>query len=428
MLHSLDLDLRDSQEFGALEADQLAAASLIDDEIVRYGMEWRTDGKAAILKFAPEVEQRFEDETHAARCRELRMTMTFGFGFFLMTGFTDPLFVPDLGAIPYAIKALALPPIVIPVLFGSKLSPWLREAVATLAAIMAIVTTATVGAMSSSPLAPFSIMTATLALIYANSTFPLRFKFAVVCSIVCCGIASLEICLHDGIGFALACMLVFQTVVGGSFSLITSYRIEKSNRLSYLLSSREGLRLQMLAADREILTSLSNTDALTGLVNRRHFDRESAAALSDEANAGKEIGLLFIDVDHFKRYNDHYGHHAGDGCLREVAEAITQALRGTDTIAARYGGEEFAVLLLDVTREQTQSIADRVCRSVSARSLQHLNRKDSVEHVTISVGVACGVVGHCLSVEKLIEGADAALYAAKRAGRNRVQFNLAEAA
>jgi diguanylate cyclase (GGDEF)-like protein len=65
---------------------------------------------------------------------------------------------------------------------------------------------------------------------------------------------------------------------------------------------------------------------------------------------------------------------------------------------------------------------------VSARSLQHLNRKDSVEHVTISVGVACGVVGHCLSVEKLIESADAALYAAKRAGRNRVQFDLAEAA
>ena len=184
----------------------------------------------------------------------------------------------------------------------------------------------------------------------------------------------------------------------------------------------------MLAADREMLTALSNTDALTGLVNRRHFDRESVAALSNPANAGKDVALLFMDVDHFKSYNDHYGHHAGDGCLRTVASAISEGLRGTDTMAARYGGEEFAILLLDVTHAQAQLIADRVCRSVSARSLQHLNRKDSFELVTISVGVACGVVGGCLTVDNLIESADSALYAAKRAGRNRVQFNLAEAA
>jgi diguanylate cyclase (GGDEF)-like protein len=216
--------------------------------------------------------------------------------------------------------------------------------------------------------------------------------------------------------------------VGGSFSLITSYRIERSTRLNYLLSSREGLRLQILAADREMLAALSDTDALTGLVNRRHFDRESLAVLSDTANAGKDVALLFIDVDHFKRYNDHYGHPAGDGCLRAVASAISDSLRGTDTMAARYGGEEFAVLLMDVTQAQAEMIAERVCKSVSAQSLQHLNRNDTFKIVTISIGVACGVIGGGLTVDKLIGSADSALYAAKRGGRNRTQFNLAEAA
>jgi diguanylate cyclase (GGDEF)-like protein len=429
MLHSQDLKLSDSHELAsAAEGGQLSTALLIDDEIVRYGMEWRRDGRAAILKFAPEIEQRFEADTRVERSRELRLTIIFGLGFYLLTGVTDFFLIPDVGASAQAIKGLIAVLLLVPALFASRLPPQIREIVTTIVAIVAITTLATIADSSSAPLAPFSFVTSSLALVYANSTFPLRFKYAVVCSAACCGIMSLELYLNSEISTVLSCMLAFQAFVGGTFSLITSYRIERSTRLSYLLSSREGLRLQMLAADRERLTALSNTDALTGLVNRRHFDRESAAALSSSANAGKDVALLFIDVDHFKRYNDHYGHHAGDGCLRAVASAISEALRGTDTVAARYGGEEFAILLLDVTQAQAQLIADRVCSSVAARSLQHLNRKDSLNLVTISVGVACANVGDGIALDGLIESADIALYAAKRGGRNRVQFNLAQVA
>jgi diguanylate cyclase (GGDEF)-like protein len=429
MLHSQDLKLSDNHELAsAAEGGQLSAALLIDDEIVRYGMEWRADGQAAILKFAPEIEHRFEADTRVVRTRELQLTMSFGLGFYLLTSVTDFIFVPDLVVAAHVAKAFNLPLLLIPILFGSKLSVRAREMVVVLVAITAITSLATIAAMSSAPLAPFAFMTATLALIYANTTFPLPFKYAVVCSAACCGTMAVEIYFHRGIDTALSQMLLFQTMVGSSFSLITSYRIERSTRLNYLLSSREGLRLRMLAAERERLTALSNTDALTGLVNRRHFDRESAAALSSSTNAGKDVALLFIDVDHFKRYNDHYGHHAGDGCLRAVASAISEALRGTDTMAARYGGEEFAILLLDVTQAESQLIADRVCRSVSARRLQHLNRKDSLNLVTISVGVACGSIDDGITLDGLIESADIALYAAKRGGRNRVQFNAARAA
>jgi diguanylate cyclase (GGDEF)-like protein len=429
MSHSHNFESSDGHELSSTGDDaHLSAALLVDSEIVRYGTQWRKNRRAAILKFAPEIERRFEADTQVTRSRELRLTFIFGIGFYLATSVTDFIIVPDIGMTGTFIRALNVPLLLVPVLFGSKLSVRFLEMIVGFVAIVAIAALATIAAISSAPLAPFAFMTATLALIYANSTFPLRFKYAVACSAACCGTIALEACLHPGIDAALSYLLTFQTVVGGSFSLITSYRIERSTRLNYLLSSREGLRLQILAADREMLTALSNTDALTGLVNRRHFDRESLAVLSDSANAGKDVALLFIDVDHFKRYNDHYGHPAGDGCLRAVALAISDSLRGTDTMAARYGGEEFAVLLLDVTQAQAQMIAERVCKSVSAQSLQHLNRNDTFKIVTISIGVACGVIGGCLTVDKLIGSADSALYAAKRGGRNRALFNLAEAA
>src|SRR4051795_12038789 len=97
MLHSYDLEFSDSDELGTtVEGGRSSTALLIDDEIVRYGMEWRTDGQAAILKFAPEIEQRFEADTRVARSRELRLTMFFGAAFYLLTSITDFIFVPDL--------------------------------------------------------------------------------------------------------------------------------------------------------------------------------------------------------------------------------------------------------------------------------------------------------------------------------------------
>src|SRR3954471_9830007 len=97
MLHSYDLEFSESDELGpAVEGGRSSTALLIDDEIVRYGMEWRTDGQAAILKFAPEIEQRFEADTRGARIRELQLTISFGLGFYLLTSVTHFIFVPDL--------------------------------------------------------------------------------------------------------------------------------------------------------------------------------------------------------------------------------------------------------------------------------------------------------------------------------------------
>jgi diguanylate cyclase (GGDEF)-like protein len=410
------------------EGSQLSAALLIENEIARYAASWHADKRTAFLRFSNEIEERFEAETCFERIREIQISMICSVGFYLVTFFADLVFVPDLGFTGLFIRLFGIPIILLPVIFGSKLTGIKREALATFSGVIAVLSLAALPVMSFSPLSPFAFGTAMLGLIYGNIAVPYRFRSACVYSAVCCAVMIGEIFTHPGVRLELSWMLAVQIGISASFSLITSYRIERSARFNYLLSTRENLRLQMLAADREMLTALSNTDALTGLVNRRHFDRESAGMFSDPLNAGREVALLFIDVDHFKRYNDHYGHPAGDRCLRAVATTVAKSLRDTASIAARYGGEEFAILLPGVNQTQAEQIAERVCRDVFAKALPHDNRNDGMKFVTISVGVACGTVGDRLTIESLIENADGALYEAKRGGRNRVRFSLSEAA
>ena len=410
------------------ERDHVSAALLIENEIQRYAADWRSSSRSVMLKFCSEVERRFEIDTRGWRARELQLTMALGVGFFFTTTITDSVFIPDLGLIGLLVRALAVPMVLISILSMPRLPDHLREGCATGTGMVVITVMTTLPAVSSAPLAPFAFATAMLGLIYGNTTLPLRFKGACLTSMICGAIMTLEIFAHPGISLELQWVLTFQVVMGCTFSLITSYRVERSTRFNYLLSSREALRLQILSADREKLTTLSNTDALTGLVNRRHFDRESKAIFSSPSNAGKDVALLFIDVDHFKRYNDHYGHPAGDGCLRAVASAISGGLRGASNLTARYGGEEFAILLINENQAQAEMIAQRVCKAVSEKALPHLNRKDGVKLVTISVGVSCGIISDRLTIEDLIESADSALYAAKRRGRNRVEFFFFEAA
>jgi diguanylate cyclase (GGDEF)-like protein len=155
-------------------------------------------------------------------------------------------------------------------------------------------------------------------------------------------------------------------------------------------------------------------DVLTRLPNRRYFD-EALAIESPRRRANDSIGILMIDIDHFKIVNDRFGHTTGDQVLRGVAEAITGAVRDEDT-PARYGGEEFAVLLRRTEQEQAVEVAERIRRSVVRL---HPASLGITEPVTVSIGVAVAGPGG-LPMGKLVERADGALYRAKRQGRDRV--------
>ncbi|THD49478.1 MAG: diguanylate cyclase [Bradyrhizobium sp.] len=167
------------------------------------------------------------------------------------------------------------------------------------------------------------------------------------------------------------------------------------------------------------LESLAARDGLTGLANRRVFDAKLIEAKLRCVKEQKPLGLLMIDIDFFKGYNDAYGHQRGDECLRLVAEAIASCLRGPNDLAARYGGEEFALILPGASPHVVGGAAERIREAVESLAIPHRGSGAS-KCVTASVGAA--VASGAAEAESLVNAADAALYQAKRAGRNRVRL------
>jgi diguanylate cyclase len=165
------------------------------------------------------------------------------------------------------------------------------------------------------------------------------------------------------------------------------------------------------------LEELSATDQLTGLKNRRYLDQTLAEEFARCCRYGHTLAVLLMDIDHFKSFNDTYGHLIGDECLKDVAHCVRKGLRWPSDRAARYGGEEFCVVLPETDNEGALTVAERIRRNVESLNFT-VNEKQVP--VTISIGVAVLVPTTNLSVEYLLEAADHALYKSKETGRNRV--------
>jgi diguanylate cyclase len=178
-----------------------------------------------------------------------------------------------------------------------------------------------------------------------------------------------------------------------------------TNEISNLQQSLEAIRAESL------------TDPLTGLGNRKYFDRMIGTAVQNALASGEPLSLLLFDIDHFKSFNDSYGHLTGDQVLRLVGLSLKQTIKGQD-ITARYGGEEFAVVLPNTALRQALTVADHIRRAVMAKELKKKSTGEILGRVTISVGVSMLKPGD--DTDSLIDRADACLYAAKRNGRNRV--------
>jgi diguanylate cyclase len=184
---------------------------------------------------------------------------------------------------------------------------------------------------------------------------------------------------------------------------------------AHLSASRQ--EIEQLQQNLEIVRTESLTDPLTTLSNRKFFDSELFKAITDAKKSGESLSLLMSDVDHFKEFNDKYGHVTGDQVLRLVALSIKQNVKGQD-IAARYGGEEFAIALPNTALRQAITVADHIRRAVMTKELMKRSSGERLGRVTISIGVA--LLRPTDTPQALIERADSCLYAAKRNGRNRV--------
>jgi len=175
---------------------------------------------------------------------------------------------------------------------------------------------------------------------------------------------------------------------------------------------RSALRVHRLV---RMLSERAQLDGLTGLWNRSHLDDRLAQVVSTADRNNRPLSIALLDLDHFKSINDNYGHPAGDAALQGTAELISQAVRSAD-IACRYGGEEFAVLMPETTPEQAKALCERIRESIAARNWpSHPDRK-----ITVSIGLCGAETTTGLPPDQWLAHADAALYKAKEAGRNRV--------
>jgi diguanylate cyclase (GGDEF)-like protein len=191
-----------------------------------------------------------------------------------------------------------------------------------------------------------------------------------------------------------------------------------------LRSSEHELELRVAERTDELrelntqLEAMSLTDALTGIANRRQFDQVLEQEWGHARRSGESLALAVVDVDWFKRYNDHYGHPAGDACLRAIAQALAATANRSTDLVARYGGEEFVLLAPMTDLAGVRGMANKLLQAVEVLALPH--ELSPLGRVSVSIGVAAAVPEQEASAEALVARADAALYEAKKQGRNQV--------
>jgi diguanylate cyclase (GGDEF)-like protein len=209
------------------------------------------------------------------------------------------------------------------------------------------------------------------------------------------GLMRAEVCIY--LSFALICAAII--------GMAGAYALEYANRTSFL--------------ERKLLVEIAELDGLTRLLNRHTFESRVRDTWRRAVAEQRAVTVFMIDVDHFKLYNDHYGHQAGDDCLRRVATAVRTAVgtRGGDFVA-RYGGEEIIAVVFDRTSAEADEIARRIVSDVGALAIPHAKSIECTR-VSVSVGGATQVPTVASSYDAIVRLADGALYTAKRQGRDR---------
>lgn len=360
--------------------------------------------------FPPALEERYERETGPRRARFLAtiaVRTALIYNLFLICEY---VLAPDTFVLATGLHAFVVTPWI---LFVAHTLPsvhtarW-REMLAASIAFAIVAQVLTIYCLTTSPFAgryiyfaPVAFLTIAsvqrLPAVHGMRLAALVFIMSAVASQLRGGMPA-EIALANGMTFACIAGCIIN-----SASLVW-----REQRRLYLLSVRDQLRAELSDSD-------ANADALTGLGNRRYLDKRARALW---AAAPMQVAAIIFDADHFKSFNDSYGHTRGDACLKRIAACATAELRETSDVAIRLGGEEFLLLLVDTDAEVAEIVAERIRATIAALGIPHEGNPCGV--VTASFGVASASTRNT-SLATLIEAADAALYVAKSAGRNRTQ-------
>ncbi len=398
------------------------------------------------MRFPPRLEQRFEADTGAERSRSM---MVFGALGFLLGTMLFPVLqanVPDVaGQCRLLYLEISMPlGFAVSALMWLRPPPALREGLTLLANAVCICVTMYIFAISRSTYTPLFVAGVTVLLVYSVIGIQLRFPYALAATVLI--ILAYAVALHarTDISADEQRSLVVITSATAAYLMLANWRLERAHRRSYLMMLRERLQRQDLSLRNIELDELARRDPLTGLANRRAYDSWLVTAWAQEASAEKaagdkavtqkggaekggrgRLGLIVIDVDRFKAFNDFYGHAAGDSCLKKIAVCLREQLRGTTDLVARLGGEEFAVLLPSLSEANCADVAERMRLAIQRLELPHSGLGPH-GLVTVSAGVASTLILASQTPVTLFEAADSALYEAKISGRNRVCVATAE--
>jgi diguanylate cyclase (GGDEF)-like protein len=372
------------------------------------------NAKNWLLEFPPNLEAAFERDTGSQRCHELIARAYVGIVIYDLFAFADWWATPELFWTALWVRMAFFTPVSL-VLIATLYShprPFLRESIICLGG-GAIATGTIIYLMAVSGKTPQDTLHESMTLVVLFLTVVQRIRFSYLAPTCLLFLAvhvfALAHFYEYPLGQQVAINMVFAATV--IFALVASYTMERDLRLHYLRSLRD--RAQNRELDR-----MSRRDALTGLGNRRSL--EEALAASEQVNGPRDpLSIVLLDIDHFKLFNDTAGHQAGDLCLKRVASIVQAELRGQADHAFRFGGEELILVLPRIVLPKAIGIAERIRRAIEDAAIPH-PAAPAGSVVTASFGVACSRPGQNTRAAEVVADADAALYIAKRNGRNRV--------
>jgi diguanylate cyclase (GGDEF)-like protein len=401
---------------------------------LRHMLAWRPPR----LRFDPIEEAHFDNARGPARLTHFIVSGAIALLAYLLFLLADQRMIPDVYDLAFKARVYWFTPVALILFtlgiffrrFVLLLPPSVVEFNLMMTGVAAALTMGWLLMHSHSPHAGMYTAGLVPIVVYGNLVQRFRFRYALIFSILTIGVSVVCAVSRHGRSLpydVLDIPLVLLVTLISSYTLVMNYRLELEERRRFQWSVRAGALYKKLSASRAELDLMARRDPLTGVPNRRHFDEYLHDQWDEAAEQDDELALLLMDVDHFKAFNDRYGHPAGDQCLRHVAEILHKTVPPEKGCVARWGGEEFILALPGMNAEQAQVMGLALCHAVLSSGLRH-EGSTTAGSVTLSVGVA--VVRPArgdVSVDGLIAQADAALYRAKREGRNRCVLAETEA-
>ncbi|MFV0281713.1 MAG: diguanylate cyclase [Rhodoblastus sp.] len=366
--------------------------------------------RGAKSTFPPALEERYQRETGPRRAHFLSVIAQRSAIVYNLFLSCEYLLAPDMFLVAAALHLLVVTPwmlFVAHILPSVSTTRW-REMLAASISLAIVLQLLTVYCLTTSPFADRYIYFMPIAFLTVGTIQRLPVAYSAPLSAIvfalmgAAGVYRGEMPMEIAIANIITFVCVAYTMIN------SSGLVWREQRRLYLLSVRDQMRAEMSDSD-------ANADALTGLGNRRYLSRRARDIWADEPI---QVAAIIFDADHFKSFNDRYGHSRGDTCLKRISACATAELRETSDVAIRLGGEEFLLLLVETDAEVAEIVAERIRATIAALGIPHEGNPCGV--VTASFGVA-SVSTRAGSLEALVEAADAALYVAKSAGRNRTQ-------